>query len=330
MNPDNNLWMVRAGKGAYLVEKFIEKSIVAIGWNELGELPNDITGEDLKERLRKSYPNYSRERINNHAGQIIRFVNEFQIGDGVLTYDSSRRIYHLGVFSSEYRYDPTFEFHHVRTVKWHNEIHRDTLSNKVNNSLGSISTIFNIPPDIKKEILRVLNLNEPIPIDEEEEDQQLEEIKESFEDNALEFIKDKVQKLGWEEMEEIVAGLLRAMGYKTLVSPKGRDRGKDILASPDGLGLEQPRIKVEVKHRAGSVGAPEIRSFTGGLSQRDSALYVSTGGFTLEGKYEADRSNVPLKLMDIDLLVRMIIQHYDTFDSDTRALLPLRKVYWPV
>jgi restriction system protein len=40
-------------------------------------------------------------------------------------------------------------------------------------------------------------------------------------------------------MQELVAGVLRGMGYKTIVSAKGPDRGRDILASPDGLGLSE-------------------------------------------------------------------------------------------
>ena len=68
-------------------------------------------------------------------------------------------------------------------------------------------------------------------------------------DELREFIKDKLLKLSWDEMQDLVAGVLRGMEYKTRVSPRGPDRGRDIIASPDGLGLEQPRIIVEVKHR---------------------------------------------------------------------------------
>jgi restriction system protein len=46
---------------------------------------------------------------------------------------------------------------------------------------------------------------------------------------AVERIKDLISALDWDEMQELVAGLLRAMGYKTQVSPAGADRGKDIL-----------------------------------------------------------------------------------------------------
>ncbi|WP_410493863.1 hypothetical protein [Endozoicomonas sp. 8E] len=44
------------------------------------------------------------------------------------------------------------------------------------------------------------------------------------------------------------------MGYKTRVSSKGPDRGVDVTAPPDDLGLTQPRIKAEVEHRTGSMG----------------------------------------------------------------------------
>lgn len=125
-------------------------------------------------------------------------------------------------------------------------------------------------------------------------------------------------------MEELLASILRAMGYKAKVSPKGPDRGVDVIASPDGLGLTQPRIKAEVKHRNGSMGAPVIRGFIGALREGDSGLFISTGGFTREARYEAERSTYPLTLVDL------IVSHYESFDLEGRALIPLVRIYWPV
>ena len=119
------------------------------------------------------------------------------------------------------------------------------------------------------------------------------------------------------------------MGYKTRISPTGPDRGKDIIASPDGLGFENPRIVVEVKHRNQQIAADEIRSFLGGRHQNDKGLYVSTGGFSKEAHYEAERANIPLTLMDINELVQAIIEHYEKLDIETQRLLPMRKIYWP-
>jgi len=119
------------------------------------------------------------------------------------------------------------------------------------------------------------------------------------------------------------------MGYKTRISPAGPDKGKDIVASPDGFGFEQPRIVVEVKHRGSAISSPDIRSFLGGRHPDDRGLYVSTGGFTKDSFYEADRASIPLTLMDLDELVRVLIQNYEALDVETKQLVPLKKIYWP-
>ena len=119
------------------------------------------------------------------------------------------------------------------------------------------------------------------------------------------------------------------MGYRTRVSKPGPDRGVDIFASPDGLGLVEPRIFVEVKHRGGRVGSPEIRSFLGGRQAGDRCLYVSTGGFSTDARYEADRSPIPLTLISMPELRELLVDYYESLDSFTRALVPLRKLFLP-
>ena len=125
------------------------------------------------------------------------------------------------------------------------------------------------------------------------------------------------------------AGVLRAMGYRTQVSPPGADRGRDILASPDGFGFQQPRIVVEVKHRAGRMGSAEVRRFLGGRHRDDRGLFVSTGGFTREAHYEADRAQVPLALWTLDELTRTLLDNYPGTDTETKRLIPLRMFYVP-
>ena len=70
-----------------------------------------------------------------------------------------------------------------------------------------------------------------------------------------------------------MAGMLKAMGYCARVTPKGPDGGRDVIASPDALGLESPRIVAEVKHRKGAMGASAVRSFIGGLRAGDRGLH---------------------------------------------------------
>jgi len=326
-----NMWLVRAGEAAYLVNEFLNKGIIAIGWNEVGDLTTATTSEKVKSLVKKNYPDYKDGKVNITAGQLNRFRSTFNIGDSVLTYDPDQRIYHIGTIKSDYEYNESLtDMFHIRRVNWFARVLRDDLSPSARNTLGAISTIIEIPLEVQEEIIKLIKDKGKISSDEEVIEEQFDSIKEDILNKAHEFIKDKILSISWDEMQELVAGLLRAMGYKTRVSKKGPDRGRDILASPDGLGLEEPRIIVEVKHRSGQMGANEIRSFTGGLRSGDRGLYVSTGGFTKEAKYEAERSTIPISIIDSDILVELIIQYYDNFDAETKALIPLKKIYWPV
>lgn len=324
-------WMVRAGEGAYLAEEFLQKNIVSIGWKLIGDLSGIKTLEQIRARYNEVYPNHKPGKMISCSSQIYKFRSEFRVGDQVLTYNAQDRTYSLGTIASEYEYHPQDINHpHWRRVKWIKKIDRDGLSTATKNTLGSAMTIFSIDEETLAELEGKLTRT-PAEIElPSAENEELDTIKEEIEERAHEFIKDKIQHMNWEDLQELVAGILRGMGYKTLVSQRGPDRGKDIVASPDGLGLEDPKIKVEVKHRGQGMGSPEIRSFIGGLRPGEKGLYVSTGGFTKEAQYEAERSNVPITLIDSDMLVTLVIQNYDQFDADARALLPLRKIYWPV
>jgi restriction system protein len=59
-------------------------------------------------------------------------------------------------------------------------------------------------------------------------------------------------------------------------------------------------------------------------------LYISTGGFSKEARYEAERATHPTTLIDLGELAGLVIQNYESFDVEGRVLLPLVKVYLPV
>ncbi len=339
-------WLVRAGEGAYLVDDFRAGSFVSIGWVELGDVSSLKTREQFTQAVTRAYPDARRGQVAMLAGQIFRFAREMKVGDRMLTYDPSQREYLVGTITGDYAFRPSQDHPQpqLRSVKWEGAVKRDALSVSTRNSLGAITTLFLLPPDAAAEIERllatgggsnkgVLKAAEPSVVSSEEvaeEETQVEQIYRDIQNRAFEFTKDKISRLDWREMQELVAGLLRAMGYKTRVSPTGPDRGKDIVASPDGFGFESPRIVVEVKHRTGSaMGSQEVRSFLGGRHKDDKGLYVSTGGFSKDARYEAERASIPLTLMDLDDLVRAILEHYERMDPDSQRLIPLRKIYWP-
>lgn len=328
------MWMVRAGESGFLIDKFEKENVVVIGW-EIGDLTKIKDKEELEKLIREKFPEKKDKQIAANVSVIWRFRFELKIGDKVVSYNPQERTYLVGEITSDYIFDPNFypdnplEYCDIRKVKWLGKVKRDDLHTSTKATLGSVITLFRIHKEPAKDILATLE-GKDIEIESEPEEESTEFLKEEILSQSHEFVKDLIIKLEWDEMQDLVAGLLRAMGYKTRISPKGADMGKDVLASPDGLGLEEPRIVVEVKHHKGSIGADKIRSFTGGLRRGSKGLYVSTNGFTKEAKYEAERSEIPITLIDSDMLVHFIVQYYDEFDNEARSLIPLTKIYWPV
>ncbi len=337
-------WVVRAGRGSENIDDFVDKCVVALGDPEIGDVSSK-SKEEITALYARLFPTEKERSISTWANQMARFTTEFATGDAVVTFDRDRRLYLLGTIESSYSWRPDLiaEFPHIRKVRWTREVARDDLNIETRNTLGAIQTIFRIGHEAWSELqahAKPMNgdrSNKPPPSTEptshrrdvEEESEERRDLIAAAIVQADTFIEDAIDRLDPYEMQELIAGILRAMGYRTQVSAKGADRGVDIFASPDGLGLEEPRIFVEVKHREDKIGAPAIRAFLGGRKPGDRCLYVSTGGFRKDALYEADRAGVPLRLLTREDVRRLLVEYNEKLDPPTQALVPLRRIYWP-
>lgn len=320
--------MVRS-QGGELLPLFLNNGVVALGWSTLGDLTGKSRNQ-IKEMVMDSYPN--ERAIYQWSGIIDAFVNIMKKGDFVITYDKSSRNYYVGEITSDYYYEPKLDkdYPNYRKVIWNNKvISRDDLSSSSKNSLGGTLTVFHVSHDAEVEFFNILKSKKDIIKNEQEIAEEVELQSNELWENSTETLKDRILNLSADDMEELVKEILNAMGYIARRTKKGADRGVDVFASKDGMGLEEPRIFAEVKHRKGQMGAPEIRAFIGGRQMGDRCIYISTGGFTKEAKYEAERSKTPLFLVDLDVLAELISLHYDNFRAEGKVLLPLRKVYLP-
>lgn len=329
----SNFWMVRA-EGGSLISEFERAGCMAIGWTEVGDLTKLHTAEEVRHAIQVARPEATPGRVSVWTAILHKFRTTIQKTDRVVSYDPDLREYLLGKVTGDYEYTGSLipEYRNIRRVKWEHRVSRDLLSPSSKNTLGSTLTIFEPGEDVLNELIAgasatptLVEKTTPELVAEEE----FEVIRRDTLSRSHEFIKDRILRLDDEEMEQLVAALLRAMGYKARVTPKGPDRGRDVIASPDGLGFQSPRIIAEVKHRKNSMASSDLRSFVGGLREGDRGLFVSTGGFTREAKYEADRANIPVTLVDLEELSSLVVEHYERFDNDGRGLLPLVKVYWP-
>jgi restriction system protein len=320
--------MIRAGEGGYLAEKFA-KGYVAIGWREIGDLTKTKTVDEIRERYlaARLEDRKAKGAVNNDIAIIYKFRHGIKVDDWVVTYNREKREYLLGKIKSDYLFDPKLvvsEYPHVREVAWEHNISRDALKPASKKSFG-MAALIAVRKDVLDDLLSVAGK----PVESLPEISDESEVEDKKFDEA-ERIKDKIVKLSEEELPELVAAILRAMGFKTRISPKGPDGGWDIFASPDRLGFQEPRIKVEVKHRPNTpIGAPDVRSFITALRGRDKGLYVSSGGFTKDAKNETHNAPVPVEWVDLDKLASMVVEYYANFDSEGQALLPLVKIYWP-
>lgn len=337
--PETDIWMVRAGRGGVDAQRFLDQQRVAIGW-DVGNLSVATPDEEIRDRINVRFSHEKLGTRQSWTSQVIRFFKEVAIGETVATYAVDNRLYHIGIIQS----DPERKFitedekeilEYARAVDWLYQVPRDELTAGARNSLGSALTVFRLPGKASAE-LRTHCLGDGAAdsavsgITALQEESGTREILEEYSVKADGFVEDQIAKLDPSQLPELVAGILKAMGYHTKVSARGPDRGVDIFASPDDLGLTEPHIFVEVKHRGGAIGSQQIRSFIGGRKPGDRCLYVSTGGFSKDARYEAERSPIPLTLITMPDLRELLINHYEKLDSRTRALVPLKQVYWPI
>ncbi len=147
---------------------------------------------------------------------------------------------------------------------------------------------------------------------------------------ARQEIEDHVNNLGAYDFQKLIGELLIGMGYHVpFVAPPGRDGGIDIVAYRDPLGMTTPRLRVQVKHRDQKVTVKDVRELEGLLRKEgDIGLIVSSGGFTSEVEREIRASSKHIETMDLDRLITLWQQHYDSIREPGKALLSLVRLYF--
>ncbi len=149
-------------------------------------------------------------------------------------------------------------------------------------------------------------------------------------EQASAAIREYLQSMNAYQFQDLIAALLAALGYHIIwVAPPGPDHGVDILATTDPLGVQQPRLKVQVKRHAEPQPVAAVRAFQAVLGDHDVGMFVNVGGFTSGAENEA-RGHVqrPVTLLDADDVVRLWLQHQQNLTHEQRALLPLTAVHY--
>lgn len=154
---------------------------------------------------------------------------------------------------------------------------------------------------------------------------------EKLQQQASSGIKDFIIQKNPYEFQDLVAGLLRAMNYHTsFIAQKGKDGGIDIIAYQDPLGIQKPRIKVQVKHYPENpIGVEVIRSLKGLINHGEEVgLFVTSGRFSNEAERFAREANVHIKLINGEEFIFLWQEYYSKMPDEDKSLLPLQAIYF--
>ena len=127
-------------------------------------------------------------------------------------------------------------------------------------------------------------------------------------------------------LENFVADLLNAMGYRTQLSPQGGDSGIDITAYKDEL---PPRILVQVKSQDNDIKESLSQSLKGAMREGDYGLFVSLSGYTKNAKRYLEHTPI-IRGIDGQELAALILKYYEGLSTKYKEIIPLERVYIPV
>lgn len=112
-------WLYAPGEKAGRWEQFYNEEIMALGWDELGDLNQFKTKKDTEDAINIAYGNEPDKRKNNDSAANYDFCHIMQIGDVIFAKDGMSKIIGYGIVMSLYYYDDTAEdFLHRREVDW--------------------------------------------------------------------------------------------------------------------------------------------------------------------------------------------------------------------
>ena len=110
-------WLYSPGNNAEHWEEFYNDGIMAIGWDEIGDLSAYDSKEAMKQAMKNKIDPAPPYTMAGHATW--QFVNEMNLGDIIFVKKGTHGIIGQGVVESNYIFDSTRgDFKNIRKVKW--------------------------------------------------------------------------------------------------------------------------------------------------------------------------------------------------------------------
>jgi restriction system protein len=115
------LWVVKGGRGGLREDRFLARSVIGIGWGELGDLSRYPDRASLKAAYHAAFPSRTDGHVNTQVAQLWAFAHRMALGDLVVVPFLGGGDVAIGEIRGPYRWLPDGDpdMPNVRDVAWH-------------------------------------------------------------------------------------------------------------------------------------------------------------------------------------------------------------------
>ncbi len=345
-------WLIRAGKSGEREDFNIEHGLASLGWADVPDLRTISSRDELERIIRDGMPGARDKSILTQANQLWTLRSRVRVGDLVVLPLKTTSQIAFGIVTQPYWYsdDPEPDWRHVVSVTWkRTDVPRTAVKQDLLNSLGSALTICTITRNDGNWRLHQLLATGSDPgarpaesrrqpsTDSAADRDSVEPDEEEPEDSDVDLErvgKDRIQRhiaehFAEHELSRLVAEILKAEGFTVDTAPPGPDGGIDVFAGRGPLGLDSPRVIVQVKSSPTPVDVKVVRELNGVLSSQDAdqGLLVAWGGVNRPARREMRSQFFRVRVWDADDLIEAVFRNYDKLDKELQAELPLKRIW---
>lgn len=341
-------WLVRAGSTGEREQWAIATGVTGAGYGDVESLEDADTREKVLEKVEAGIPGQKVGAVRNFAAQLWALRGRMEIGDLVVMPLKRSATIAIGIIAGPYVYDsnePDPERRHFRKVSWEStDVARSRISQDLLYSLGAFSTICRVQRNDAEFRLRTAMKTgrdpgartEPKPPSAQQaasaamDEIDQEDVPVDISRYAADSIASRITEVySGHKMESLVSEILKADGFVCTEHGQGPDDGIDIVAGKGLLGLDSPRLIVQVKSQASPVDSATISQLHGSLSihKADQGLLIAWGGLTPSARKLVDSQRFAIRVWDADELVIQVQNHYPAFPARVRQELPLKQIW---
>ena len=338
MSDGAKVYIARAGRNGEDEDRALDNNIAIIGFHDVPSLAAAKDYDGIAKLVDAALPDVKPRARTNFSRQLSAFAVTMDTGDFVVLPRKLTSQIAIGRVTGPYRYAKIGgESRHTRAVDWARpDVPRTMFGQDLLHSFGAFMTVCSVSRNDAARRVAAVFAGKPDPgpstkkkgTPEPTPDPSTDEpdLAQSAHDQIVARIQ---MRFAGHALARLVDAVLRADGWETKLSPAGPDGGVDVLGGRGPLGLDPPRLCVQVKSQQSPADVEVYRGLQGTMLtfKADQGLLVCWGGFKKSVLAEARQSHFVVRLWDSSDLVQAIYRNYERLPAEIQAELPLKQVW---